>query len=95
MVGTREAPLTSRRSVIASPAAASRTRCAPTGSFSGRLLKKDNAIAFAFDSNEDLKLHSVAIVAWIEGRLRAVLVDTKGRVRGWARSSGPMHARST
>lgn len=52
------------------------------GSFSGQLLKKDNAIAFAFDSNEDFKPESVAIVTWLEGRLRAVLVDSRGRPRG-------------
>lgn len=50
--------------------------------FSGRLLKRENFIAFGFDANGDLRPDRLGIVVWTAGRLRAAVVDAKGRLRG-------------
>jgi hypothetical protein len=48
--------------------------------FSGRLLKNGNTVAFAFDSNGDYKPDRLAIVLWIDGKLRGADMTPQGKV---------------
>ena len=57
--------------------------------FSSRLLRKDDAIVFVFDTNEDSKPDQLALVTWYQGRLRALILDGKGKLHGLYNASRP------
>jgi hypothetical protein len=47
--------------------------------FSSRLLSKENAVVFAFDTNEDNRPDRIAAVLWVRGALRGAMVNARGR----------------
>jgi uncharacterized repeat protein (TIGR02543 family) len=57
--------------------------------FSGRLLKNGNAVAFAFDSNGDYKPDRLAIVLWVDGKLRGAVMTPQGKVLALAAVARP------
>lgn len=50
--------------------------------FQSRLLRKDNAIVFGFETNEDGKPDRLAVVTWYQGKLRALILDARSRLHG-------------
>lgn len=57
--------------------------------FASRLLRKGNAVAFMFDTNDDLNPDRALVVAWFEGRLRAAFIARNGRLLGLYAASRP------
>ena len=59
-----------------------------------RLLKGNNLLAFAFDTDGNKKADRIGVVLWADGALRGAVLDTKGRLLALARVRRPNSARS-